>query len=88
MDIQQIVVLDFYGGPHFVSVKDYYNSNDDNMEQTEMIDNDFDNLSFEDNHIDSQKTGTNYILTSRNGKSDGHIKIKIDKRKEEIEIEI
>lgn len=29
LDIEQIVLLDFYGGPHYVSIDDYYNANYD-----------------------------------------------------------
>lgn len=29
LNIEQIIVLDYYGGPHFVTVNDYYNANYD-----------------------------------------------------------
>lgn len=37
--IDNIVVLDFYGGPHYVAIDDYYNANYDwNMDRVKLID--------------------------------------------------
>uniref|UniRef100_A0A336MPN3 CSON003278 protein n=2 Tax=Culicoides sonorensis TaxID=179676 RepID=A0A336MPN3_CULSO len=37
--IQNIVVLDYYGGPHYVTISDYYNANyDSNMDHVKLID--------------------------------------------------
>lgn len=38
LDIEHIAVLDFYGGPHFVSTDDYYNANYDSAENVQEND--------------------------------------------------
>lgn len=37
MDIDKIAVLDFYGGPHYITPEDYYNANFDRKEQHDSI---------------------------------------------------
>lgn len=38
--IDNIAVLDFYGGPHYVKIDDYYNANYDwNTDHVKLIDN-------------------------------------------------
>lgn len=38
--IDNIVVLDYYGGPHYVSITDYYNANYDwDTDHVKLIDN-------------------------------------------------
>lgn len=34
LDIVQVIVLDFYGGPHYVTSEDYYNANPDDLKVT------------------------------------------------------
>lgn len=35
-DIEHIAVLDFYGGPHYITIDDYYNANYDAMDENEI----------------------------------------------------
>lgn len=38
--IDNIVVLDYYGGPHYVGIDDYYNANYDwNVDRVKLVDN-------------------------------------------------
>lgn len=41
-DIEYIVVLDFYGGPHYVNIDDYYNANYDADDATDVVINEID----------------------------------------------
>lgn len=36
LNISQIVVLDWYGGPHFVDIQDYYKANIDNLKEPKI----------------------------------------------------
>lgn len=53
MNISQIAILDYYGGPHYVSGEDYYKANldDDNVQEinvNNMDSSDLQNISHED----------------------------------------
>ncbi|XP_037042373.1 protein CREG1 isoform X1 [Bradysia coprophila] len=76
LEIEQIVVLDWYGGPHYVSVEDYYNAN--------PATNGFLNYGRSVNAValaeDHHETSSNSIdSTNTRSRNDERIKIRIQK---------
>lgn len=82
--ISEIIVLDWYGGPHNVSKEDYYNVilTNDARQAFELDQRNLNGFNeMETNNLDEE---TNVISNNHNH----HIKIKINKKREEIDIEI
>lgn len=38
LDIEEVIVLDYYGGPHFVSKEEYFNAGDDDIRGIKLLD--------------------------------------------------
>lgn len=38
LDIVEVIVLDFYGGPHYVTREDYYQADPDKLSRTQFND--------------------------------------------------
>lgn len=82
LNITQIVVLDWYGGPHYVSITDYYNSNDDSVVELNKF------YQIDDNSLLDSAAEIYSQKDEKHIQKDRHIKIKINKKHDEINIEI
>jgi len=79
LDILQIVVLDWYGGPHYVKREDYYNAN--------VTSSGFLDVGFSANAIDNSQSKIASEVFA-NSKNEGKIKIKIKKGSDAVTIEL
>lgn len=76
LDIAQVVVLDWYGGPHFVPVNEYYKSNSETTVRNKSW-----------NDVETNDV-TNFEDVHRKQHGRHHLKIKINSKRDEIDIEM
>lgn len=80
LEIAQVVVLDWYGGPHFVPVDEYYkSSNEDAVLSTPLKD-------VETNDVTKFEDRVEDVHQKQHGRH--HLKIKINSKRDEIDIEM
>jgi len=84
LDILQIIVLDWYGGPHYVSTADYYNVN----KTVNARMNGFLDYGFPSNSVDVHNNQRVSADDVHSAPSDNRIKIKIEKGGEAVTIEL
>lgn len=60
LDIEQIAVLDYYGGPHYVTPEDYYNANFDKKD----VDADANDEKYGNQRVYDQQSGENSVETA------------------------
>ncbi|XP_055697540.1 protein CREG1 [Phlebotomus papatasi] len=76
LDIAQICVLDYYGGPHFVTPEDYYKADPERVFRKRL------------NHFDLQNIDEGEELERRHHKKSRSLHIRIHRDVDEIDIEV